>query len=378
MDSADIHARVAALLKQNTAEGRSKPDGIPYRYVKPSAKKYSCQWFWDTFFHIFMLCALQEHEAAKGNLRSLFALQKKSGFIGHMLFWENSFRSVLWSVLQLPVSLRLRETHMSALIQPCFAAQALLRLHEETGDEDFTRELYPKVKKYLEWLSSARDIDNDGLISIITPFESGMDFKPSFDLVTGGTKSGTFTRLAWRAMRVDFLNTLRGYNAWFISRPRSFLVKEVTINTAYVQDLFALASLSEILGYTHSARRYRAMAERNVENMLLLMYDGSDAAFYDVESGTQRKLTVLTPTIFFPALLPGVPRAILAEMMERHFHNPQEFAAPFSIPSVAMNEPSFQPGQSLCLWRGPTWIFNNWFLARGLRAKNFIAEADLL
>ena len=51
-----------------------------------------------------------------------------------------------------------------------------------------------------------------------------------------------------------------------------------------------------------------------------------------------------------------------------HLLNPDEYWAEFPIPSTAMNHPTYRPetvGGNL-VWRGPTWINSNWYLARGL------------
>jgi hypothetical protein len=51
------------------------------------------QWFWDTCFHIVMLARLGEFDLAKRNLRSLFAMQKENGFVGHMILWKQVRRA---------------------------------------------------------------------------------------------------------------------------------------------------------------------------------------------------------------------------------------------------------------------------------------------
>ncbi|MFW6277705.1 MAG: MGH1-like glycoside hydrolase domain-containing protein, partial [Prolixibacteraceae bacterium] len=55
-----------------------------------------------------------------------------------------------------------------------------------------------------------------------------------------------------------------------------------------------------------------------------------------------------------------------------------EFDASYPIPSLAKNEAAFNPGQSVYIWRGPTWIVNNWFLHKYLLKKNHNKEAKTL
>ena len=54
-----------------------------------------------------------------------------------------------------------------------------------SGDKLFVYELLPKVVQYHDWLAQNRDFDGDGLITIISPFELGIDWKPSFDDLLG-------------------------------------------------------------------------------------------------------------------------------------------------------------------------------------------------
>src|SRR5438874_1830678 len=52
-----------------------------------------------------------------------------------------------------------------------------------------------------------------------------------------------------------------------------------------------------------------------------------------------------------------------------HVDDVADYGARYPVPTVSMREPTFVPG--VCgekmVWRGPTWINTNWYLARGLR-----------
>ncbi len=374
----DLRQSVRSLLKANTHEGFSPLLDGHYCYIQPSRSKYWFQWFWDTCFHVFMLCALKEYELAMHNLQSLFAMQEQDGFVGHMIFWKKVLPSRHVDVLQSRPSLRFPRPHMSSLIQPSFVAQALKRIHDETHDEQFLRRMLPSVRRYLDWLAANRDIDGDGLLSIITPFESGMDFKPSFDHLLGFGGGKPSMALFWESAWVDLRNFLHRYRLPAIIRSRVFLVKEVTVNVAYARDLLALARLLETLENHQDALMYRERSRKVTESMKKLMFDEQDLAFYDVESGTNRILKALTPSILFPMLLPGMPEDMFTKAVRRHLLDPQEFLTPYPLPSVAVNQTSFYPDRSLFLWRGPTWAFNNWFLHRGLKERGFLDEADRL
>lgn len=64
--------------------------------------------------------------------------------------------------------------------------------------------------------------------------------------------------------------------------------------------------------------------------------------------------------------------------MDFHLFNEEEFYTPFPLPSVAKHEASFNPTASMYIWRGPTWIVNNWFLHQFLLEKGYEQVAGKL
>jgi len=122
---------------------------------------------------------LGEYDVAKRSLRSLFAMQEDNGFVGHMIFWSKVLPTRRTDVMQARPTWQALRPHMSALIQPPLAGIALHALYEACGDRVYLGELYARVRRHHEWLAKNRDFDGDGLLTIISPFESGMDWKAS-------------------------------------------------------------------------------------------------------------------------------------------------------------------------------------------------------
>ncbi len=364
---------------ENMVAGYSKSTNTHFHYTKPSPGRYPFQFFWDTCLHVFILTALGEHEMAKKHLTSLFALQEENGFVGHMIYWDTVFPSRLTDIFQSKPGLKweLFRTHMSALIQPPLVAQAVYRVYQLTKDRAFLQEMLPRLKQYYFWLARHRDFDGDGLISIISPFESGMDWKPTFDPVVGFPEKKADWRLFWKVVAVDVRNFLYNYQSDKIYEKGYFIVKEVGFNTIYVQNLRAMARLCEVL-QDPDAGTFTAMADQTLQSMLKLMYEEESAAFFDVYGKENTKIKILTPTIFFPVVIREMPDQICRQVMETHFFHKEEFAVPFPIPSVARNHPSFHPGSSMYIWRGPTWILFNWFMHQFLMEKGYQDASKLL
>jgi glycogen debranching enzyme len=376
--SLGIQAEVRRLMYRNLHDGYSSLLGQHYCYVTPSCSGYPFQFFWDTCFHVIILARLGELDLAKRNLRSLFAMQQENGFVGHMIFWKQVLPKRRTDIVQARPCLENIRPHMSALIQPPFAAQALLQLFEACGDRVYLGELYARVRRWHEWLAMNRDFDGDGLITLITAFESGMDWKASYDPVLGYAQRKTptdlyFNRLFWKGVGVDLHNFARRYELAAIRRRARFLVKDAGFNSAYALDLDAMEKLAELVG--DDAQIFARRRERVVGSILRLMYDEEAAAFYDLQSPGDRKLRINTPTIFFPLALPGINDAIARRVLEAHFDNEDQFAAPLPIPSLERRDPAFCPRESPFIWRGPMWACINWFLYRALKRRGFEDKA---
>ena len=379
MNEDKIYGKAREVMFENMVAGYSRSTDTHFHYTQPSPDQYPYQFFWDTCLHVFILTALGEHEMAKKHLVSLFALQEEDGFVGHMIYWNNVLPGRLTDIFQSKPSLkgRLLRTHMSALIQPPLVAQALLRIYEVSGDQEFLRQMLPKLKKYYAWLAHHRDFDGDGLITILSPFESGIDWKPSFDVVVGFPQKKADWRLFWKVVWVDVRNFFYNYNTDKIYRKGYFLVKEVGVNTIYAQNLLAMAKLCRVLNDPEAAA-FEARADKVMQSMIRVMYDEETAAFYDVHGKENTQIKVLTPTVFFPVVNPRMPEEITQKVIDTHFSNGKTFDVPFPIPSVVKSHPAFNPKQSLYIWRGPTWILFNWWMHQFFLEKGHQQEAHKL
>lgn len=381
LDEKKIRQKVKGILDANFIEGYSKMFKSEYCFIKPSKSFYRFQFFWDSCFHVFILTCLGGEEIVKAKrcFRSLFAMQRDTGFVGHIHYWNNVLPSRWTDIFQSRPDngINLFREHTSALIQPPLVAQALMRIYKVSDDMDYLKEMLPKVKMYFDWLAKYRDYDNDGLITIITPFESGMDWKASYDPLVNFPRKKANRHLFVKMVTVDFKNFLRNYNDEKIRKHDHFRVKDAGFNTIYIKNLRTLAELCKEVNDPDAAK-YELLADKALKSMIDLMYDDEDAAFYDVCTADNIKLRILTPTVFFPVVLKGIPDEIDKKVLDRHMFNKEEFHTEYPIPSLAINDPAFDPNQSMYLWRGPTWIVNNWFMHRFLLDKGYEEEASIL
>lgn len=379
MKEDEIFNKTKQVLYENMIKGHLDDGQASYHYTKPSPGTYPFQFFWDTCFHVFILTALGEHDMAKEHLISLFAMQEEDGFVGHMIYWDRLKPSRLADFFQSkPRIQNLYKSHMSALIQPPLAAQAVARVYRASGDKAFLRQMLPKLKKYYRWLARNRDFHGDGLLTIISPFESGMDWKPTFDVVVDFPEKKADWRLFLKVIGVDFRNFLGNYNLRKIYKKGYFLVKEVGLNVIYAQNLNTMAGLCTEMGEEKEAGAFKRLGEQLSRSILEVMYDEKDAAFYDVHGKENRKIKILTPTVFYPVVLENLPKEVKEKVVTKHFFNSEEFDTPYPFPSVAKSHPSFDPTESPYIWRGPTWIVNNWFMHQFLMQNGYGEESKRL
>jgi len=364
-----------ALLRGNLQQGHDPYVGRRYSYVCPSRRRYHWQWFWDSCFHAIALSHL-DVPLAKNELLNLVSAQESDGFIGHVIHWGRRPILPIWAYFQSRLGLR---PHHTALIQPPVLAYAALRIFHADEDMAFLREMLPHLDAYYRWLAERRDPDGDGLISIITPYESGLDHTPAYDslLKVRTRPSRVITEMRMRLLDTRHLLLSPNYNLDRILAWDRFAVEDVLVNCIYAEGLHSLAELHQAVGNHAQAALWRSLAKRTESAILQKCYDPATGLYFHLEGKLEHKRRVLTVTALLPLILKSLPRERAAAIV-RHLTDANEFWLPYPVPSVARSEPSFDPVRERFLWRGPTWLNTNWFLVRGLRLHGYVELADAI
>lgn len=329
-----------------------------YEFTCPSPRSYPFQWFWDSCFHAIALTHV-DLDWAKAELRSLVAGAQPDGLLPHILFWE---RERYLDVMR-GQTLRLRGPYVSASIQPPVIALAIDRVFRATGDRGFLAEVLPRAEAFFRWLRDRRDPDGDELIAIVQPDESGVDASPKYDPLLGYPKNNDELVAAINAIYARYEQLPADEHA--IVAANVFVVEDVLVNSIYAQGLQALARLSP----EPEASEYGAWARRVLDALVDRCYDEERGLFLDLLGRAERRTATNTISAVFPLIVDGLDERIAARLIE-HLRRPEEYALPYPVPSVARNEPAFDPDHPRgFIWRGPTWINTNWFLARALLAR---------
>jgi Mannosylglycerate hydrolase MGH1-like glycoside hydrolase domain len=341
----DAREMAERTLRRNWVQGER--DGVPFAYTRPSPNRYPWQWYWDS---CFAAIAWRRFDPARSRreLETLLAAQREDGFIGHTIFWD---RPVALSRLPF-YNVTGRRSPQTETIQPPLLAWAWRIAVGDPGAE-------PRIAAQADWLAANRDLDGDGLLWIVQPDESGLDASPKFDPVWGARAGGRlgFPLLVRRNRRL-------GFDARRIGDRGGPLLCEVLVNTLWSLSLQALGRPSAT----------PALVER--------LWDERRGAFLDEAQPGGGRPAVLTCAALAPLALPDLPEEIGRRLVEQHLLAEDGFLTPVAPPSVAVAEPSYQPGGSRGpirrYWRGPTWVNTAWLLWLGMRRLGYQQEANRL
>jgi len=217
----------------------------------------------------------------------------------------------------------------------------------------------PPIRRFFRWLKAVRDPDDDGLVAIIQPDESGLDASPKYDALMGISPESTEETLPelQRSMQ-------RLYDAYapYRSEPARiptldvFTWEDVMVNAIYADGLRCLAKLMAIAGDPPTRRRVRRAATR-VRHARDQMLGRRRGGLWTLRVGREAGPN---PHVQLP--LSAHPRG--SRTRERPNDSwmsisstRREFWLPYPIPSVAASERAFDPGwRAKTTWRGPTWI----------------------
>lgn len=341
-----------------------------HQYTVPSVSSYPYQWLWDSCFHAIMY-SYTDVNAGKAEMRSLLSRQWDNGMVPHIIYWQNNpnILQIDWGVEK-----------TSTITQPPLLAHAIWKLYQASGDNDFLAELYPKLSLYHQYLWDERRLPNRDLLGIINPDESGEDNSPRFDRAQALPVQHHVEENQTRRFALFDMHRDCQYNANTCTSAH-FWVEDVPFNVFAILALEAMSNIARELGedasvWTHQAH---AIATAMREH---LFFDGS---FWSVEGHAHEPIFVDTWARFAPLMVGLYSKEEAADLIQQHYHNTDSFARPHLLPTVAANDPSYDPEEPTWGeawqhpdWRGAVWMLPNWCVYHGLKRYGFDIEARAL
>lgn len=355
-------------------------------FVKPGPRQYPGQWNWDAALITIGLAHI-DPVRARDEVRSLLKGQWSNGMVPHIVFHQATVDyfpgPTTWGASSCGVS----GVPTSAITQPPLLATAVRILHELHPSTDFLEEVVPSLERWHRWFQGRR-LDGDGLVTIIHPWESGMDNSPRFDSALREVPPVTteFSRRdvvhvppeqrpsdAEYEAYVSILESLRACGYSPALSEAEFLLGDVFLTSILSRAEDDLAALHEVLGAPGTEARSRSES-------FMAALDGcwnEDRGLF-VDHERRRKTPVPITVAGITPLLTGLDTPRVARLVEA-LDDPQRFGpapdAQWYPTSVAKSDPSFQPR---CYWRGPVWANVNWLLVRGLESSGRPERAEAL
>ena len=179
-----------------------------------------------------------------------------------------------------------------------------------------------------------------------------------------------------------------------------FSSAHLLLNCLMCEDLAAASQIARALG-RNEADGLAQQSEGLKAAVQRECWDQVDEFFYTVDVRCEDHRARYLPTIkrgmdtswksvpikvkSFTGFLPlwcGIATAEQAEaLVKKHFVNPDEFAAPWGLRSLAQNERMYEPltdSANPSNWLGPVWIVASYMVYEGLRRYGYHAEAARL
>jgi hypothetical protein len=272
---------------------------------------------------------------ARANHMAFFAQQKPDG--------------------QLPAAIKLADTVGTTggygqiqMVVPIAATAWDLFQITDSKDEELLATAYAACSRWDAWLRLYRDTRKTGLVEGFCTYDTGHDNSPRWAGIPNRCPDAD-------ARKCPPIPTM----------PRLCPDLSATVYGARI----ALAAMAHALGKSADQARWLADAEHIRHLILTRLYCPEDAAFYDLDAQDKfvRVRGDLITRVFGEHVLhPVKDRAIIDAVWTRQLHNPRAFWAPYPLPSIALDDPTFvRPiprnswggaSQALTALRAPRWM----------------------
>jgi hypothetical protein len=371
-------------------------------HMVPSRTLYPHQWSWDAAFISIGLAHLAPERAWR-DLHSLFTAQWPDGRVPHIVFdpgvdEKDYFPGPeFWDVPPLPGG----PSHIrtTGIVQPPVHALAARMIHRISPDATELKWLYPRLVAQQEYLLKHRDAGGAGLVSIVHPWESGLDNSPAWDQALSALPADVeiLSRYQRRDVQVsvathrptnaDYARYIalaasyrdNGYRDFDLADRHGFVVECPAFNALTADAELALAELAEAVGADPGPHRERAAEITQV--MVDRLFDPATGMFHAFDVRTRQRSGARCVSGLLPLILPGLPEQIAASLVQEAqsarfgLGTATAARAKVPVPSYDRTAPDFDP---LRYWRGPVWINVNWLLRRGLLEHGYTAQAETL
>jgi hypothetical protein len=358
--------------------------------TKPAPSLYPHMWSWDSAL-ISIGIAQYSIDRAVEEMRSLFRGQWKNGLIPQIQFNagvpEDAYfpGATRWDASNASPDAP-EGVATSGIMQPpvhAIAVKSICDLAERHQARAIAREFYGPLREWHRYLMSARDPEVSGLLTIVHPWESGMDNSPRWDramsrIKVPGGQLPPFTRrdLAHVADPSE-RPTDDDYNRymWIVEvlKRGGYRVDRIYDELPFrVKDVFASAIL---VAANESLIHIANLADADFDELNLIdawinrgrhgladQWDDALGICCDRDLFDNTNIHVRTIAAFAPVVAgqvtPAMREGLTAMWRSEAFIGHQDLRWPLPA-STSPTEPVFHPRR---YWRGPVWPVMNWLM----------------
>lgn len=325
----------SALTLQNN--WRSAAGELRFAGCFPSYhyKRFHGFWAWDSWKHAVALVKFNP-ELAKSQILAMYDFMEPNGFIPDCVYRDTTI-----------------ENHNYRNTKPPLSAWAIWKVFEETGDEDFLREIYSSLIKQHEWWYQYRDNDHDGICEygstdgslIAAKWESGMD----------------------NAVRFDESKILEnGEGSWSLDQ------ESVDLNAYLYAEKKYIAQIAAALKMHFDQEKFEKAAIALKEKINSQFWDEDAGWYFDTSIDGSSFIEAMGPEGWIP-LWAGLASPEQAAKVKDHLLDPEKFNTEVPFPTLAADHPEFTPYRGY--WRGPVWLDQAYFGVKALQNYGYHEEA---
>ena len=361
------------VLKNNRRSGYTLPT---------NNKLYPAQWNWDSAFIALGYSYFNIDYAIK-ELETLLTGQWDDGMIPHILFHDNDEsyfpNHKTWECGN--------KIPSSGITQPPIIATIVKKIVDQNkldqGQMKRMETIIKKLKKYLDWFYNFRDTNKIGLVSIIHPWESGLDNSPIWDSPLDKVKIEENLKYERRDLNVSksenrplkkdydayitLLNQFKKdkYNPSKIVNESMFNVIDIGFNSIVIRATKDLIEVGKRFNLNFSDLENKITLS---EESLIKFYKEEEQSFfsYDFKNHNLIKVDAISNYFMLFANLENkdINNKIISKL--KKYNSQREYF----FTTVNPKDKTFEETR---YWRGPVWINSNWIIYQGLinKDKNF-------
>ena len=358
------------VLKTNRRSGYTLPT---------NNELYPAQWNWDSAF-ISLGYSYFNMEYAIEELEKLVSGQWEDGMIPHILFHDNDEsyfpNHKTWGCGN--------KIPSSGITQPPIIVTVIKKIVDQNKlDQSQMKRIesiVKKLKKYLDWFYNYRDTSKIGLVSIIHPWESGLDNSPIWDSSLDKVKIDenlsyerrdlNVSRSSNRPLKKDYdgyitlLNQFKKnkYNPSKIVSDSMFNVIDIGFNSILIRATKDLIELAKKFNLNFADLENKILKS---EESLIKFYKDKDQSFFSYDFKNHKLINVDAISNYFILFANLQNQDINNKVIDKlkKYNSKKEYF----FTTVNPKDKTFEETR---YWRGPVWINSNWIIYQGLKNKD--------